>query len=121
MVNYQGFSISNNENDAIIVDFTKAVNPYYEKISNLLKCNDRVVTVCFSTHRVEVINLFTPIMNLHDVIVLEEPPSEEFSFYMNGEISLPKFVIFNNCKYKSLISLHKALLISALYVSTGRM
>ncbi len=96
MANYQDSSTSNNIHNQIATSLSKAIDSYYSKVSSILEYNRKVVTVCFSTHRVEIVNLLAPIMDLHNIIVLEEPSSEEFYLYINGQISLDDYLEFSD-------------------------
>ncbi|MEJ5348019.1 MAG: hypothetical protein WHS46_04950 [Desulfosoma sp.] len=51
-----------------------------------------MITVAFSTHRLEVLQEAESLMQGHDVIILEEPPQTEFESMLRGEISIDTYL-----------------------------
>ena len=46
------------------------------------------ITICYSTHRPETLELTTRIMHEHDVIILEEPVHVDFSEILKGNVEI---------------------------------
>lgn len=51
------------------------------------------VTVCYSIHRLETLSLTARIMEQHQVIILEEPPHEDFSRVLSGHTPLEEHLL----------------------------
>lgn len=50
--------------------------------------NMNKITVCYSTHRLETLELTTELMHDHDVIILEEPPHSDFAKMLSGAVDI---------------------------------
>ena len=57
------------------------------------------VTLCFSTHRPETLDLTTRVMREHDLIVLEEPVHPDFGAVLNQKIELESYVAELDTEY----------------------
>ena len=51
------------------------------------------LTVCYSIHRPETLSLTARVMEQHQVIILEEPPHEDFSRVLSGHIPLEEHLL----------------------------
>lgn len=57
-------------------------------------------TVAFSTHRPEVLPFAGTLMESHDVIVLEEPPTPGFVEMLEGSLSINEYVLLTETEYE---------------------
>ena len=72
------------------------------------------ITICYSTHRPETLDLTTRIMREYDLILLEEPVHPDFRTVLNGTIDLQEYVLeldagypaFTLGQYRLLQELH---------------
>ncbi len=69
---------------------------YYVRISEIASFQGTLmntITICYSTHRLETLELTTRIMADHDVIILEEPFHPDFSKMLAGEIDIDEHLL----------------------------
>lgn len=51
------------------------------------------ITICYSTHRPETLELTARIMAEHDVLILEEPPHADFAAVLSGKVELAEHLL----------------------------
>jgi len=61
------------------------------------------ITVCYSTHRPETLELTTRIMDEHDVIILEEPVHVDFPEVLKGNIEIEEHLLELDTGYPEFI------------------
>lgn len=74
------------------------------------------LTVSYSTHRPETIDLTARVMEQHDVIILEEPPHGDFIRVLDGEIDIEEhlleldidYPVFTLNQYRLLQDFHRS-------------
>ncbi len=97
------------------ISLSDRIKAYINKIKTRVCANNQVITICYSTHRPEILSLMKPILDLHDIIILEEPSVPEFKKLMSEEIPLDEYVesgdftfpTFQSLLYKTIINLTK--------------
>jgi hypothetical protein len=52
-----------------------------------------MITIAFSSHRVETIPFARQMMEKHQIIVLEEPPHPKFTDMLNGNLSISQYLM----------------------------
>ncbi len=52
-----------------------------------------MITIGFSSHRAEIIPFAQPMMEQHQIIVLEEPPHPKFADMLNGNLSIADYLM----------------------------
>ena len=57
------------------------------------------VSLVFSSHRPETVQVATPIMKQHDAIFLEEPPTQEFHDYLEGAMPIHEYLMTLDAEY----------------------
>ncbi|NNK93660.1 MAG: hypothetical protein HKP41_04835 [Desulfobacterales bacterium] len=57
------------------------------------------LTLCYSTHRPEILDVTIDIMKEHDVIILEEPPHPQFQSMLAGETDLDDYMLELDLEY----------------------
>lgn len=57
------------------------------------------LTLCYSTHRPEILDVTIDIMKEHDVIILEEPPHPQFQSMLAGETALDDYMLELDLEY----------------------
>lgn len=74
------------------------------------------ITICYSTHRPETLDLTARIIENFDIIILEEPPHKDFSNVLNGTIDIKDHLLeldvgypaFTASQYHLLQDFHKS-------------
>ena len=74
-----------------------------------------LITIGFSSHRIEVISFARSLMENHDVIITEEAPNSRFKDMLDNKISINEYLSeidsgfpeFSRRMYKLLRKLHK--------------
>lgn len=61
------------------------------------------ITVCYSTHRPETLELTARIMHEHDVIILEEPVHVDFSEVLKGNVEIEEHLLELDTGYPEFI------------------
>ena len=72
------------------------------------------ITIGFSIHRSEVIDLTADLMRRHDVIFLEEPPANGLQEMLQGELSIDDYLLLTEVEYPDF-SHRMCLLLRELY------
>ena len=57
------------------------------------------LTLCYSTHRPEILDVTANIMKEHDVIILEEPPHPQFHSMLTGKTELDDYMLELDVEY----------------------
>lgn len=57
------------------------------------------MTVCYSTHRPETLELTSEAMKGHDAIILEEPPHPDFQAMLGGKLSIDEHLLSLDIEY----------------------
>ena len=61
------------------------------------------ITICYSTHRLETLELTARIMHEHDVIILEEPIHVDFSEVLKGNVEIEEHLLELDTGYPEFI------------------
>lgn len=61
-------------------------------ISNVRKMGKSLITIGFSSHRMEVISFAKRLMENHDIIIIEEAPNPKFIAMLKKEISIDEYL-----------------------------
>ena len=72
------------------------------------------VTIGFSIHRPEIIDITADFMQRHDVIFLEEPPASGLQEMLQGALSIDDYLLPAEVEYPEF-SRHMCLLLRDLY------
>lgn len=62
-----------------------------------------VVTLCYSNHRPETLEVTLPLMESHEVIVLEEPPHPRFQTMLEGKYAIDELLLELDTEYPSFV------------------
>jgi len=62
------------------------------------------ITVCYSTHRPETLQLTTGIMKKNDIIILEEPSHPDFKKVLDGSIEIEEHLLELDIDYPAFIA-----------------
>ena len=65
----------------------------------------REVSLVFSSHRPETLAFSVPLMRDHDAIFLEDPPSPEFTDYLQGKLSVDDYLMTIDAEYPEFTKL----------------
>ena len=72
------------------------------------------ITIGFSIHRSEIIDITADLMHRHDVIYLEEPPANGLQEMLQGDLSIDDYLLPTEVEYPEF-SRHMCLLLRDLY------
>jgi hypothetical protein len=72
------------------------------------------ITIGFSIHRSEIIDITADLMHRHDVIFLEEPPANGLQEMLQGDLSIDDYLLPTEVEYPEF-SRHMCLLLRDLY------